>query len=90
MATRGGDPIGAAPSFGGRGIAGSARWNGPGSRRPDSPDDRPPSRRPPRDGGHRAEVTAMGRDEILAFLEAIDAELVEHAGEGERLDLYLI
>ena len=32
----------------------------------------------------------MGRDEILAFLEAIDVELVEHAGEGERLDLYLI
>jgi hypothetical protein len=32
----------------------------------------------------------MGSDEILRFLEAIDAELVEHAGEGERLDLYLI
>ena len=32
----------------------------------------------------------MGRDEILAFLEAIDAELVTHAGEGERLDFYLI
>jgi Nucleotidyltransferase of unknown function (DUF6036) len=32
----------------------------------------------------------MGRDEILAFLEAIDAELVGHAREGERLDLYLI
>lgn len=32
----------------------------------------------------------MGRDEILRFLEAIDAELVDHAKEGERLDLYLI
>src|SRR4051812_30888059 len=32
----------------------------------------------------------MGRDEILGFLEAIDAELVKHAKEGERLDLYLI
>lgn len=32
----------------------------------------------------------MGSDEILRFLQAIDAELVEHAGEGERLDLYLI
>jgi Nucleotidyltransferase of unknown function (DUF6036) len=32
----------------------------------------------------------MGRDEILGFLEAIDAELVGHAQEGERLDLYLI
>jgi hypothetical protein len=32
----------------------------------------------------------MGSDEILRFLEAIDAELVEHAREGERLDLYLI
>lgn len=32
----------------------------------------------------------MGRDEIFASLEAIDAEPVAHAGEGERLDLYLI
>jgi hypothetical protein len=32
----------------------------------------------------------MGRDEIFAFLEAIDTELVAHVGEGERLDLYLI
>ena len=32
----------------------------------------------------------MRSDEILRFLEAIDAELVEHAEEGERLDLYLI
>lgn len=32
----------------------------------------------------------MGRDEVLAFLEAIDAELLRHAGEGETFDLYLI
>ena len=32
----------------------------------------------------------MGSDEILRFLQAIDAELVEHAREGERVDLYLI
>jgi Nucleotidyltransferase of unknown function (DUF6036) len=32
----------------------------------------------------------MGRDEILGFLEAIDAELVKHAKEGETVDLYLI
>jgi hypothetical protein len=32
----------------------------------------------------------MGRDEILGFLEAIDAELALHAGEGETIDLYLI
>lgn len=45
----------------------------------------------PRDRGRqRTEVAAMGRDEILGFLEAIDAELVGHAKEGERLDLYLI
>jgi hypothetical protein len=32
----------------------------------------------------------MRRDEILGFLEAIDAELLRHAGEGETVDLYLI
>ena len=32
----------------------------------------------------------MRRDEILGFLEAIDAELLEHAREGETFDLYLI
>jgi len=32
----------------------------------------------------------MGSNEILRFLEAVDAALVEHAEEGERLDLYLI
>ncbi len=32
----------------------------------------------------------MGRDEIIRFLEAVDAELAGRAGEGERLDLYLI
>jgi len=32
----------------------------------------------------------MGRDEILNFLKAIDAELAGHAEESERLDLYLI
>jgi hypothetical protein len=60
------------------------------SPRPDYPDDRPPGRLFPRAARHRAEVAARGRDEILGFLEAIDAELVKHAKEGERLDLYLI
>jgi hypothetical protein len=32
----------------------------------------------------------MKSDEILSFLKAIDSELVEHAKEGEILDLYLI
>jgi hypothetical protein len=32
----------------------------------------------------------MRRDEILGFLEAIDAELLQHTGEGETFDLYLI
>jgi Nucleotidyltransferase of unknown function (DUF6036) len=32
----------------------------------------------------------MRRDEILAFLQAIDAELVSHAPRGETVDLYLI
>lgn len=32
----------------------------------------------------------MGRDEIIRFLEAVDAELVDRVEEGERLDLYLI
>jgi len=32
----------------------------------------------------------MGREEILRFLEAIDAELVGHAREGETIDFYLI
>jgi hypothetical protein len=32
----------------------------------------------------------MGRDEILGFLEAVDAELVKHAKEGETVALYLI
>ncbi|MDQ2623043.1 MAG: DUF6036 family nucleotidyltransferase [Actinomycetota bacterium] len=32
----------------------------------------------------------MGRKEILRFLEAVDAALVVHAEEGERLDLHLI
>jgi Nucleotidyltransferase of unknown function (DUF6036) len=30
------------------------------------------------------------QDEILQFLQAIDAELALHVAEGERLDLYLI
>ena len=46
-----------------------------------------PPRRP---AGRRTEVPEMGRDEILGFLEAIDVELVNHAGEGETIDLYLI
>lgn len=32
----------------------------------------------------------MRRDDILGFLGAIDAELLQHAGEGETVDLYLI
>jgi hypothetical protein len=32
----------------------------------------------------------MTSDEILDFLKAVDSELVQHAKEGERLDLYLI
>lgn len=32
----------------------------------------------------------MGSNAILRFLEAVDAALVEHAEEGERLDLHLI
>jgi len=32
----------------------------------------------------------MRRDEIVQFLQAIDAELVLHVAEGERLDLHLI
>jgi len=32
----------------------------------------------------------MRQDEILQFLQAIDAELALHVAEGERLDLYLI
>jgi hypothetical protein len=32
----------------------------------------------------------MERDEIINFLEAIDAELANHAEEGDMLDLYLI
>jgi hypothetical protein len=36
------------------------------------------------------EAPAMGRDEVLAFLEAIDAELLRHAREGQTVDLYLI
>lgn len=32
----------------------------------------------------------MGPDEIIRFLEAVDAELENRAAEGERLDLYLI
>jgi len=32
----------------------------------------------------------MRRDEIVQFLQAIDAELALHVAEGERLDLYLI
>src|SRR5262249_55925133 len=38
----------------------------------------------------RAEAAEMERDEILDYLEAIDAELVKHAEEGESLELYLI
>ena len=32
----------------------------------------------------------MEREEILNFLEAIDAELASHAKEGDTLDLYMI
>ncbi len=32
----------------------------------------------------------MRRDEIVQFLQAIDAELALHITHGERLDLYLI
>jgi hypothetical protein len=32
----------------------------------------------------------MDRGEIVRFLKAIDEELAEHAGQGERLDLYLL
>jgi len=32
----------------------------------------------------------MRRDEIVQFLQAIDAELALHVAHGERLDLYLI
>lgn len=32
----------------------------------------------------------MGPDQILRFLETVDAALVEHAKEGERLDPHLI
>jgi hypothetical protein len=32
----------------------------------------------------------MQSNEILEFLRAIDAELTQHAEEGETLDLYLI
>src|SRR5262249_39942582 len=40
-------------------------------------------------GYERAEVPAMGRDEVLAF-RAIDAALLRHAAEGETVALYLI
>ena len=36
------------------------------------------------------EIRAMGRDEVLAFLKAIDAGLLDHAGEGQTLELHLI
>lgn len=32
----------------------------------------------------------MEKNEIVRFLEAIDAELVPFAGPGERLDLHLL
>ena len=32
----------------------------------------------------------MDINEIVRFLEAIDAELVPYAGPGERMDLYLL
>ena len=32
----------------------------------------------------------MQRDEVLAFLKAVDAELVKHAKPGQRLDMHLI
>lgn len=32
----------------------------------------------------------MKTNQIVQFLEAVDAELVKHAKEGERLDLYLL
>ncbi len=37
-----------------------------------------------------AEPTNRRRDEIVQFLQAIDAELALHITHGERLDLYLI